>query len=52
MGKIVFETNRYAKEQLHYIEKLRLIKLIDTTIEELCIFLAVNILMVRRELIT
>lgn len=49
MGKIVFEANRYAQQQPTFSEHSRLAKWKDTTIDEMFIFLAVNMLMARNK---
>lgn len=49
MGKIVFETNRYAKEQPINSEHSRMAYWKDTSMEELYIFLGVTILMARNK---
>jgi len=49
VGKIVFETNRYAKEQPINSEHSRMVYWKDTSVEELYIFLGVTILMARNK---
>lgn len=49
MGKIVFETNRYAEQQPVSTKHSRLAKWNNTTIDEMYIFLAVNMLMARNK---
>ncbi|XP_060859580.1 uncharacterized protein LOC132936818 [Metopolophium dirhodum] len=49
IGKIVFETNRYAQEQPIISEHSRMVYWKDTSMEELYIFLGVTILMTRNK---
>lgn len=49
MGKIVFETNRYAQQQPTSSEHYMLTKWNDTSIDEMYLFLAVNLLMARNK---
>ncbi|XP_008184865.1 piggyBac transposable element-derived protein 4-like [Acyrthosiphon pisum] len=49
IGKIVFETNRYAQEQPIISEHSRMVYWKDTSMEELYIFLGVTILMARNK---
>lgn len=49
VGKIVFETNRYAKEQPINSEHSRMVYWKDISMEELYIFFAVTILMARNK---
>jgi len=49
IGKIVFETNRYAQEQPIISEHSRMVYWKDTNMEELYIFLGVTILMARNK---
>lgn len=49
MGKIVFETNRYAQQQIISSESSRLTKWKNTSIDEMYVFLAINMLMARNK---